>query len=55
MRLRLDGIFDSGNQYRVFDDGDNDASGSEIDDDFFCRLFSDLLRRRVRRTGTNDD
>ena len=43
MRLRLDRIFDGGNDDRVVDDGDNDAARGEVGDNFLGRRSGDFL------------
>ena len=43
MGLHLDFIFDCADEDRIFDDGDYDAAGGEVDDDFFGRHILNLL------------
>lgn len=45
MSLRLDGIFNRGNENGVFHHGDDDASGGEIYNDLFAGRFRGFLGR----------
>ena len=54
MGLRLDLIFNRGDEDGVFDDGDDDAAGREVYDHFFSGHVLDLLgstRARGKRDG----
>jgi hypothetical protein len=55
MRLDFDGIFDRGDDDRIFHDGDHDASGGEIGNEFFGgRLLGLLGVNRGRRDGRKE-
>jgi hypothetical protein len=58
MGLRLDLIFNRGDEDRVFDDGDDDAAGREVYDHFFSGYILNLLgggwRRRKSETDCRD-
>ena len=52
--MRFDGVFDCADEYGVLNDGDDDATGCEIYDDFFGGDVLDLLgggRKRAKRQG----
>ncbi len=49
MSLRLDFIFNRADEDRVFDDGDDDATGREVHDDFFGGDVLNLLGGHLAR------